>query len=95
VTTTSTTRRKCWPTSREIKEDAAEPRPRVVALSLADSHELDVETADVLAEFADALARDDVELRLAEVRAPVLELLGRSGLAGRVRVDPTLESAVA
>lgn len=73
----------------------AEPTPRALVLSLADNHELDVETADVLAELADALGREGVELRLAEVRAPVLELLRRSGLAGRVRVDPTLDSAVA
>ena len=72
----------------------AEPRPHAVVLDLAESPDLDVETLDTLAELADMLAAEGFELRLAAVRAPALELLRRSGLAARVRIDPTLDAAV-
>ena len=49
---------------------------------------------DALVELADALAGDGIELRLAEVRAPALEVLRLSGLAGRVAIVPTLDAAV-
>ena len=38
--------------------------------------------------------RDGVELRLADVRAPALEVLTRAGLAERVPIEPTLDAAV-
>lgn len=72
----------------------AEPRPTTVVLELSESPELDVATADILAELADALARDGIELRLAAVRAQALELLRRSGLADRLRIEPTIEAAI-
>ncbi|MET0817538.1 MAG: sodium-independent anion transporter [Solirubrobacteraceae bacterium] len=73
---------------------AQSPSPRAVALDLAQSTELDIQTSDTLDELAEALRRDGIELRLAEVRAPALEVLTRSGVTGRVRVDPTLDAAV-
>jgi MFS superfamily sulfate permease-like transporter len=72
---------------------AVDPRPRAVVLDLAQNAELDVETVDVLDELAAALAADGIELRLAEVRAPALEMLRRSGLADHVAVAPTLDAA--
>jgi hypothetical protein len=59
------------------------------ALGLAED-DLDVET---LAELTDELAGDGIELRLAGVRAPALELLGRRGLVPRVKIEPTLDAA--
>jgi high affinity sulfate transporter 1 len=73
----------------------ADPRPAAVVLDIAQSPELDVETVDVLGELADALGAEGSELRLAEVRVPVLGILGRSGLADRVTIAPTLDAAIA
>ncbi len=36
----------------------------------------------------------EIELRRAEVRAPALDVLRRAGVAGRVRIDATLDEAV-
>jgi MFS superfamily sulfate permease-like transporter len=71
----------------------AEPPPSVLVLDLAQNDDLDVETLDTLAELADELAGDGIELRLAAVRAPALELLGRRGLVPRVKIEPTLDAA--
>ena len=73
---------------------AAPPETRVVVLDLARNDELDVQALDMLGELADGLAVRGAELRLASVHAPVLELLQRAGVAERMRVDPTLESAL-
>jgi sulfate permease, SulP family len=72
----------------------ADPRPAAVLLDLTESTDLDVQTADTLAELVDELAREGIELRLAYVRQPVLQILRRSGLAERVRIEPTLDDAV-
>jgi sulfate permease, SulP family len=72
----------------------ADPRPAAVLLDLTESTDLDVQTADTLAELVDELAREGIELRLAYVRQPVLLILQRSGLAERVRIEPTLDDAV-
>ena len=77
-----------------VLELAAPPETRVVVLDLARNDELDVQALDMLDELADALAAGGAELRLAAVHAPVLELLRRASVAKRVRVDPTLESAL-
>jgi MFS superfamily sulfate permease-like transporter len=71
----------------------SERRPRAVVFDLADSHDLDVESLDMLGELADELAAQGVELRLASVRAPVLELFRRAGLAERLRIEPTVDAA--
>jgi high affinity sulfate transporter 1 len=88
-----------YPNATAVKERVlelagAEPRPRAVVLDLAETTELDVQTADTLGELAAALHADGIELRLAEVRAPALALLRRAGVAERVRIEPTLDRAV-
>jgi MFS superfamily sulfate permease-like transporter len=72
----------------------AESRPAVLVLDLTRNDEIDVQTIDMLDELSVQLAREGVELRLAAVHAPVLELLRRSGLTGRVRIEPTLDAAL-
>jgi MFS superfamily sulfate permease-like transporter len=72
----------------------AEPQPATVVLELAESPDLDIATLDILAELADALERGGLELRLASVRARALEELRRAGLAERLRIEPTIDSAV-
>jgi sulfate permease, SulP family len=73
---------------------AADPARRTVVLELAESPDLDMQSLDMLAELADELGAAGAELRLASVRTPALELLRRSGLADRVRIEPTLDAAV-
>jgi MFS superfamily sulfate permease-like transporter len=68
--------------------------PRAVVLDMADDHDVDVETLDMLNELVEPLSRAGVELRLAAVHAPVVELLRRGGLTARVRIEPTLDAAV-
>ena len=75
--------------------DAAEPKPAALVLDLTRNDEIDVQALDMLGELAAELVGRGVELRLAEVHVPVLELLRRSGLADRVSVAPTLDAAVA
>jgi sulfate permease, SulP family len=73
----------------------AEPpdAPRAVVLEL-DQSDIDLEALDMLGELAGALAAESIELRLAFVREPVLELLRRSGLDAHVRIDRTLDAAI-
>jgi SulP family sulfate permease len=71
----------------------SEPRPDAVVLELAESPDLDLGSLDMLGELADELAAQRIELRLASVRAPALELLRRSGLADRLRVEATTDAA--
>ncbi len=86
-----------YPNANAVKERVlalvAERSPRAVILDLSGSTELDIQTADMLGELAAALHRDGIELCLAEVRAPALEILARSGVAERVRVEATLDAA--
>jgi SulP family sulfate permease len=72
---------------------SADPRPDALVLDLAGSTELDVESLDMLAELAERLRADGVELRLAAVRAPAHALLERRGLLPLVRVEATLDDA--
>jgi sulfate permease, SulP family len=73
---------------------ADEPRPTAVVLTLAETTELDVQTADTLGELVDALEKDGIPLVLVDVRAPVLDVLRRAGLTERIRIEPTLDEAV-
>ena len=72
---------------------ASEPRPDAVVLDLEANHELDVASLDMLAELTATLTARGSELRLAAVRAPVLDVLRRGGLADRIRIDPTVDQA--
>ena len=88
-----------FPNANAVKERvlalaAATPDARVVVLDLVQSTELDIQTADALGELADALAKDGRELRLALVRAPARDVLERSGVAAKARVEPTLDAAL-
>jgi sulfate permease, SulP family len=71
-----------------------EPRPAVLVLDLGESADLDVATLDMLDDLAVALSAGGVELRVASVRGPALEMLRRGGLLARIRVAPTLDAAV-
>ncbi|MGH8948170.1 MAG: sodium-independent anion transporter, partial [Acidimicrobiia bacterium] len=71
-----------------------EPEAKVLILDMSASSDIDVESTDSLGELADSLADDGIELRLASVRAPVLELLRRAGVTTRVRVEPSLDAAL-
>jgi high affinity sulfate transporter 1 len=73
--------------------DAADPRPKIVVLDLSRNDELDVQGLDTIDELASELAEKDVELRLAAVHVPVHELMRKSGLADRVRIDATVDAA--
>lgn len=69
-------------------------RPRALVLDLGESPDLDVETLDMLDELTAALATEGIELRLASVRSRARELLTRTGLATRLRMEPTLDRAL-
>jgi anti-anti-sigma regulatory factor len=64
-------------------------------LDLVRNDEIDVQALDMLGELANELGALGVELRLAGVHVAVLELLRRSGLTERVRVEQTIDAAVA
>jgi high affinity sulfate transporter 1 len=71
----------------------AAPPVTVVVLDLSESSDLDVEAADVLSELHQTLANEHVELRLASVRERAHAILTRSGLAARIRIEPSLDEA--
>ena len=88
-----------YPNANAVKDrvlalTAAAVEPHAIALDLEQSTELDLQSADALGELADALRQDGIELRLAVVHAPALEVLTRSGVAERVRIEPSLDDAV-
>ena len=68
--------------------------PRIVVLDLELSPDLDVQSADMLAELAQQLAGAGVELRLAAVHAPARGVLHRSGLPEDVPISATIDEAV-
>jgi sulfate permease, SulP family len=72
----------------------ADDRPRTVVLDLSTSTDLDLQTADTLEELRQQLARDDIELRLAGVRAPAREILDRAGVSERVPIAATIDEAL-
>ena len=56
-------------------------------LDLEGTGQMDVTAADALVELAGELERQDLELRLARVHKPVLEVLRRDGLIERIGED--------
>ncbi|HEY7398046.1 MAG TPA: SulP family inorganic anion transporter [Gaiellaceae bacterium] len=74
---------------------ALEVPPRALIVDLGESHDLDVETLDMLADLADTLDEEGIELRLAAVRMRSLEMLRRRGLADRLRIETTIDGAIA
>jgi sulfate permease, SulP family len=73
---------------------AVDAKPAVVVVDLSASTDLDVQSADVLADLAMQLARDGRALRLAAVRAPAREILERAGVLERVPAAPTIDAAL-
>jgi sulfate permease, SulP family len=73
------------------------PTPRAVLLDLEATSHLDLSSADMLAELVGELKAQGVELLLANVRAPIRDLLERSGVAwviGEERIYPSIEEGV-
>ena len=68
-----------------------DPKPKALVLDLGASIDLDVQALDMLAELADRLENQGIELRLGGVHAPALELLRRRGLVPRLRAESTLD----
>jgi sulfate permease, SulP family len=89
-----------YPNANDVKERvlalarAADPPARLVVLDLALTAQLDVQSADVLAELATETRREGRTLVLAEARAAVRELLLRAGLTERVRIVDTVDEAL-
>jgi sulfate permease, SulP family len=73
---------------------ASKGHPRALVLDLSTSTDIDVQTADTIDELRSQLARDDVELRLADVRAPARAILDRSGVSDRVAIAATIDDAL-
>ena len=84
--TRPSSRPACWRSSRT----STRSRRRSSSTSGA-STDLDVQALDMLAELADRLESQGIELRLGGVHAPALELLRRRGLVPRLRAEPTLD----
>ena len=72
----------------------AESPPRTVVLDLSTTTDLDVQTADMLDELRQQLAREGIELRVAAVRAPARRVLDRAGVSDRVPIDATVDEAL-
>jgi high affinity sulfate transporter 1 len=87
-----------YPNATAVKDHvlalAAAFPAHAVVLDLGATGDLDVQSADTVGELAGELGRQGVELRLARVRGPAREILERTGVADRVRVEPTLDAAV-
>jgi MFS superfamily sulfate permease-like transporter len=73
---------------------SADPKAEALVLDVSATTDLDVQSADMLAEVAERLAKDGVELRLVDVRAPALDRLRRRGLVPGLRVDASIDDAL-
>jgi high affinity sulfate transporter 1 len=71
-----------------------ERSPHTVVLDLADSDDLDVETADALAELAQELPERSVSLTLSSVRARARTTLERAGLTDALPIAATIDEAI-
>jgi high affinity sulfate transporter 1 len=71
-----------------------DPAPRVLVLDLSVSTELDVQSADVIAELAAQLGARGTRLRLAEVRRPAAAILLRAGVAPPIPIAPSIDLAL-
>ena len=66
---------------------ASEPPPRAVLLDLEMSNDLDVPSADALADLHEELEQIGARLLLSRVHAEVRDMLNRSGVAARIGAD--------
>lgn len=74
--------------------EATEPRPAAVILDLSLTSDLDVQSADALADLATQLRALGVALALAEVRGPAAAVLRRAGVADDVPIAATVDAAI-
>lgn len=75
----------------------AEPRPTAILLDAAAQDELDLTSVEVMRSLVRGLQAEGIEIYLAEVHAPVWEVITRMGLdelVGPERVYPTVDAAV-
>jgi SulP family sulfate permease len=70
------------------------PRPVAVVLDMSRSAALDVQSADTIGQLAHQLDQQGIALRLAEVSAPVAEILARAGVASAVAIAKTIDAAI-
>jgi len=84
---------------RVLEAVAQSPTPvRAVVVSASPITSVDVTSSDALAELAQQLKGDGIELCFAELKDPVKDKLKRFGLfteLGEARFFPTIDSAVA
>ena len=76
----------------------ADPPYRVILLDLETNSDLDLESADALAELREELDRGGIELWLARVHAPVREMLNLTNVvdgSGETRIYPSVRTGVA
>ena len=76
---------------------ASDPLPRAVILDAGANDDLDITSSEQLELLADSLRAAGIELALADVRLPVLEMARRSGLMARIgedRIFHTIDEAV-
>ncbi len=87
-----------YPNANALKDRALEliaaAEPQRVVLDLGVNTDVDIQVADTIGELADEVRRRGIEVRLAQVRGPALEVLERAGVTERVRVDATLDAAL-
>ncbi len=75
----------------------ADPQPWAVVIDAAGVNDIDASAVEGLVDLVDELERMSIELHLADVKGPVRDVLGRSGLDQRLRgrVHPELPDALA
>jgi sulfate permease, SulP family len=79
---------------------AAVPLPRAVILDVGANHDIDITTAEVLAQLIRTLRTADVDFALAEARGPVVDRVRRTEIAGLIsavgedRIFHTIDEAV-
>ena len=66
---------------------AGDPPTRTVLLDLETTNELDMPSAEMLAELNEKLAGERVDLLLSRVRYPVRDLLDRSGVTQKIGAE--------
>ncbi len=74
-----------------------EPSPRAVLIDLEASARLDIDSIEMLTDLQTELKAEGIELLLANLRAPVRDVLQRSGLIERIgkqHIYPSVEEGV-
>jgi sulfate permease, SulP family len=87
------------PVVAEVKRlvGASNPQPAAVILDLGANDDLDITSAELLEQLADVLRAADIELALANIRLPVIEMARRSEILAKIgedRVFYTVDEAI-